>query len=344
MTNTSIHTKTSGRAFWVGVDIGGTKTAVVLSSGLPEVLSRIEFPTRPEGGSAQAIYQIEAAITHSLISNGIEPHEVKRIGVSCGSPLNRHAGIIQAPPNLTTWINVPICTILGSKFSVECGLENDANAGAIAEHRFGAGRGTNSMVFLTLGTGIGAGMILNGQLYHGASDLAGEIGHVRLSRKGPLGYGKSGSVEGWASGQGMALAALSILRDALNRGEETTLATDLEAGALTSRTIGNAARQGDAVAFRIVQKTGKRLGAALAILVDVINPERIVVGGMAVHLGDMLLKPARQVLKREALSKSAAACEVVPASLGENIGDFAALCVAMEIGMPPRLVLSHKTF
>jgi len=325
---------TKGRAFWIGVDIGGTKTAVVLSSGLPGVHSRVEFPTRPEQGPNQALRQIETAIAQIITSNSIGPQELRCIGVSCGSPLDRHTGVIQAPPNLPTWVDIPICKILEGRFAVECQLENDANAGAVAEHRFGAGRGTESMVFLTLGTGIGAGMILNGQIYHGASDLAGEIGHVRLTSKGPIGYGKIGSVEGWSSGQGMALTAVGTIRDALLRGQTTSLESHLEEGTLTSRNIGMAARLGDAIALRIVRQTGRRLGAALAILVDIVNPECIVVGGLAVHLGDILLTPARQVLEREALSASVSICDVVPASLGESIGDIAALCVAMEIGKP----------
>jgi glucokinase len=241
--------------------------------------------------------------------------------------LDRIAGIVQLPPNLPTWVDVPIKSILEKEFHVGCQLENDANAGAVAEHRFGAGRGCQNMVFLTMGTGLGAGIITDGRLYHGASDLAGEIGHVRLTRRGPIGHNKAGSVEGWASGGGLAQVALGNVELARKRGKKTLLAAYLERNkAITARDVGMAAQEGDALARQIIRSTGRRLGEALAILVDILNPERIVIGGLAMRLGETLLAPARAVVQREALA--AGVCQIVPAALGEQIGDIAALCVA----------------
>jgi glucokinase len=246
--------------------------------------------------------------------------------------LDRLSGTIQAPPNLATWIDVPITSILERAFNVPCRLENDANAGAVAEFRYGAGRGAQHMVFLTMGTGIGAGIIADGRLYRGAADLAGEIGHVRLTPSGPTGHNKAGSVEGWASGGGMAAVAQQEVPAAISRGETTLLADSLHTqGTLTARDITLAAQQGDPLAQRIIAGTGHRLGEALAILVDILNPERIVIGGMALRLGETLLAPARAALLREALTASAALCEIVPAALGEQIGDIAALCVAIGL-------------
>ena len=149
---------------------------------------------------------------------------IAAIGVSCGSPLDRVKGIVQAPPNLPTWVDVPICRLLGEAFHATCRLENDANAGAVAEHRFGAGMGTEHMVFLTLGTGLGAGIIAAGSLYLGANGDAGEIGHVRLSPTGPVGYHKAGSIEGWSSGGGIAQLAVRMLAQAEKRGRSSMLA------------------------------------------------------------------------------------------------------------------------
>jgi glucokinase len=252
------------------------------------------------------------------------------MGVSCGGPLDRIQGIVQSPPNLPTWDNVPIKAILEREFGAECQVENDANAGAVAEHRFGAGQGTQNMVFLTMGTGLGAGIIADGRLYHGTNDLAGEVGHIRLTRTGPVGHNKAGSAEGWASGGGMAqLAAQAVARAARNK-QKTALTELLQAGkALTARDVAMAAQRGDRVALGILQSTGRRLGAVLAILVDLLNPERIVIGGLAMRLGDLLLEPARAAMRREALAPAVACCEVVPAALDERIGDVAALCVAM---------------
>jgi glucokinase len=311
----------------VGVDIGGTKTAVLVSLGAPTVLDRIEFPTKPAKGPEPALRLIKAGIRDLIEKHRLKP---TTIGVSCGGPLDHIGGVIQAPPNLSTWVDVPIKAMLEDEFGVTCRLENDANAGAVAEHRFGAGRGCRNMVFLTMGTGLGAGIITDGKLYHGANDFAGEIGHVRLTRSGPVGYHKAGSVEGWASGGGMVQVARKTVEAAIRKREPTLLAAILRQGkTITARDVSLAARKGDAVAARILRSTGKRLGETLAILVDILNPERIVIGGLAMRLGDTVLGPAREVLLREALSYSTAVCQVVPAELDERIGDIAALCVAM---------------
>jgi glucokinase len=314
---------------WIGVDIGGTKTAVVISREPPAMLARIEFPTLPEQGPERAIVQIKRSIHEVLRTAGIDGAQVGDIGVSCGGPLDQRAGVIQAPPNLATWIDVPITAILREEFALDCRLENDADAGAVAEHRYGAGHGTRHMIFLTMGTGLGAGIIADGRLLRGAAGQAGEIGHVRLSADGPVGYHKAGSVEGWASGGGMALAAAKEVEMAVQRGEHTALAARL--GAMTAKDVAGAARDGDAVAARIVESTGGRLGEAMAILVDLLNPERIVIGGLAMRMGERLLGPARRAMEREALPGSARICQVVPASLGEAIGDVAAICVAMGL-------------
>jgi len=318
------------RANWlVGVDIGGTKTAVVVSQQPPEVAGRIEFATAQGRGPGHAIESIKAAIRELLSAQDTAPESIAGIGVSCGSPLDPVAGVIQSPPNLASWIDVPIVEILAREFSCRVSLENDANAGAMAEHRYGAGRGCQHMIFLTMGTGLGAGIIANGRLYRGASDSAGEIGHVRLTRTGPVGYRKAGSVEGWASGGGMAQVAERELEAARRRGQHSLL-IDRSEGSVTAHDVLRAAQAGDKLALRIIAICGRKLGETLAILVDVLNPERIVVGGLALRFGELVLGPARSRMRREALAHAAAACEVVPAALDERIGDVAALCLALE--------------
>jgi glucokinase len=318
------------RKVWAGVDIGGTKTAVVLSLTPPEILSRIEFATEPERGPKPAVARIKVSLHAMLAAQGLTPASLRAIGVSCGGPLDRNTGVVQAPPNLSTWIDVPIVDILAGEFACPTRLENDANAGALAEHRFGAGQGLHNIVFLTMGTGFGAGIVLNDRLYCGTTDSAGEIGHVRLTRTGPVGFHKAGSAEGWASGGGMAQIAASALRTARRTGRKTILLDDREAHSVTAREVGVAALAGDAVARRIVTTSGKKLGMALAILVDLLNPECIAIGGLAMRLGELILAPARAVLAKEALQPAVAACRVVPAMLGERIGDVAALCIAMD--------------
>lgn len=320
------------RKTWIGVDIGGTKTAVVLSSEPPAMLARIEFPTLPEQGPERAIELIKQSIRRLIDSAGLDRAGLGDIGVSCGGPLNQASGVIHAPPNLATWVDVPITSILSREFSLDCRLENDANAGAVAEHCFGAGRETRHMIFLTMGTGFGAGVIADGRLLTGARGQAGEIGHVRLTASGPVGYNKAGSVEGWVSGGGMAQFARMEVEAAISAGDTTALAGKLERdGVLTARDVADAAQHGDQLARQIIRDTGSRLGEALAILVDLFNPERIVIGGLAMRLGERLLGPARLGMEREALPASARICEIVPAALGEQIGDVAAICVAMGL-------------
>jgi glucokinase len=307
---------------FLGVDVGGTKTAVILSARPPESLGRMEFATSPELGPERALQLIVEAGRSLLAQHGLG---VQAIGVSCGSPLDRVKGVIQAPPNLPTWIDVDIRSFLARAFDAPCQVENDANAGAVAEHRFGAGVGADHMVFLTLGTGLGAGIIANGHLYLGANGDAGEIGHVRLSPTGPVGYHKAGSIEGWSSGGGIAQLAAQVLarpgRSSRLRAVEN----------VTARDVGMAAQAGDAVARSILRRSGERLGQTLAMLMDVLNPQRIVLGGLAWRMGEPFMAPMRRVMEREALPQTLRACEVVPAALGEKIGDVSAMCVAMGL-------------
>lgn len=314
---------------WMGVDIGGTKTAVVASADPPQILGRTEFATEPEKGPEPTVTAIIRAIHGLTATNG---GRIRGIGVSCGSPLDRVAGVIQTPPNLRTWIDVPITAILRNEFGVPCHLENDANAGAVAEFRFGAGRGSRNMLFITMGTGFGAGVITDGRLYHGTTDSAGEIGHVRLTPTGPVGYNKAGSAEGWASGGGIAQVAERMVAAAQKRGGDSELTQFLNNGTpLTARIVADAAKRGDRVARRILRTSAEKLGQALSICVDLFNPDRIVIGGIAMRLGDLVLEPARQVVRREALPHAAAACQITTAALGEQIGDIAAICVAMGL-------------
>lgn len=321
--------KNVSKRLLAGVDIGGTKTAVVLSSDPPHVLARRVFPTCPEKGPELAIGYILENFQGSLASLGIANKDVAAIGVACGGPLDPIRGLIQSPPNLTTWNDVAICSILEAEFGVPAFLENDANAGALAEASFGAGQGAKNLVFLTMGTGLGAGLILNGKLHRGSSHSAGEIGHVRLTAAGPSGYGKIGTAEGWASGAGMAQVARMHLERARELGQATLLARGTSA-AITAKDVADALNQGDEVASAIVIQVGEKLGETIAILVDVLNPECVIIGGLALRFGEALLAPAREAMKQEALLSSAESCRIVPAGLGEQIGDIAALCVAMQ--------------
>ncbi|MCX7030111.1 MAG: ROK family protein, partial [Spirochaetes bacterium] len=213
----------------VGVDIGGTKTAVVLgrlAGREPEILDRQAFPTEHGRGHGPVVDRICSTARAMLASRSIPPGELSGIGISCGGPLDSRKGLVLSPPNLPGWRQVPIVDLVSRALGAPARLQNDANACAVAEWRFGAGRGCRSMVFLTFGTGMGAGLILDGRLYEGPSDLAGEVGHIRLAEDGPEGYGKRGSFEGFCSGGGIARLARAEAERRLEVGEPAAFCPD----------------------------------------------------------------------------------------------------------------------
>ncbi len=297
----------------IGLDIGGTKTALVLGDDEGQVTLRRQFLTDPVGGFTGWLKQL-GALYHQVV---LEVDSPQAISVSIGGPLDIERGIIYSPPNLPGWDAVPLKATLEERFDLPVYVEHDGNAGAIAEWRFGAGRGTRNMVFLTMGTGLGAGFILDGRVYRGTTDLAGEVGHMRIAEDGPEAYGKRGSWEGYCAGPAFARLAQQMYP---YRWPELPATPEIASLALA----------GDEQALDVVRRVGTYLGRGLAVLADLLNPECVVIGSMAVRLGDLVLEPARQELAREALTAAAAACRVVPAALGESIGDIASLCAAIQ--------------
>jgi glucokinase len=310
----------------LGIDIGGTKTAVVAGQSDGNALSvtgRRSFATEPGSRPWRATIEEICREARRLQDEGRASSPLAAAGVSCGGPLDSRRGLLLSPPNLPGWDQVPIVPVLSDALGCPVFLQNDANAGALAEWRFGAGVGARSMVFLTFGTGMGAGLILDGRLYEGANDLAGE--------EGPLGYGKQGSFEGWCSGGGIAGLARSEARRRLAEGKLVSFCGDEKAlDAITTRDVGEAAEAGDPLARQILATSGRWLGRGLSLLIDVLNPQRIVIGGIYVRCRQFLQPAMAEEIAREALPGAAAACEVVPATLGEQIGDYAALSVAID--------------
>ena len=317
--------------FYIGYDIGGTKCAVSLArvkDGQVEITARRQFPT--EGAPLCVLKHMAELAEEMLTERNLAFRDVTRAGISCGGPLDSRRGIILSPPNLPGWDEIPAADFLWKKTGVETRLQNDANACAVAEWKFGAGRGCENMIFLTFGTGLGAGLILNNRLYAGASDMAGEVGHVRLAEDGPAGYGKNGSAEGFCSGGGIARTGVKAVRDALARGETPPLylAANRDFDAITARLIAELADKGDPLCRDIYASCGRRLGMLLSMLTDIVNPEVIVLGGVFMRSGHLIRPAMEQVIAEEALPHAARVCRVLPAGLGESIGDYAAVSVA----------------
>lgn len=316
----------------IGLDIGGTKCSVVYGvdngKGV-EVKDKIKFPTIDVDST---IGKLKDSVREIMSRNALAAENVWGIGVSCGGPLDSKRGIIMSPANLPGWDDVRIVDILENEFGVKSALQNDANACALAEWKYGAGMGCDNMVFLTFGTGMGAGLILDGELYSGENGNAGEVGHVRLSDFGPVGYGKSGSFEGFCSGGGIAQLAKSMARERIQRGVVPDL-VDAAGGIdnLTAKIVAEMAEKGDELSLEILKVTGRFLGKGLSVIIDILNPGKIVIGSVYARSGHLFSKYTQEVIAKEALSGAAEVCEVVPAALGESIGDVAALSVASNI-------------
>lgn len=316
--------------YLIGLDIGGTKCAVslgALSGGERlTILEKIKFPTEkrsPEAVLQQFLQQLEALMKkHALCCA-----QIAGIGVSCGGPLDSRRGVVLSPPNLPGWDEVHVTRFFTEHTGLPCWLQNDANACAVAEWKYGAGKGCENMVFLTFGTGLGAGVILNGHLYSGSTDNAGEIGHVRLTPDGPVGYRKAGSAEGWCSGGGLAQIGRYAVQEALRDGKEPLLwlRAERDEKNITAKLIGDLAEQeNDPLCLDIYRTCGERLGQALSILIDLLDPDLIVLGGIYMRSAALLRPHIERVIGQEALH----GCPIAAAGLGEQVGDYAALSIA----------------
>ena len=302
---------------FLGFDIGGTKCSFVIGNCEADILYKEVFPTS-EYSSPNLLMDKYC----SLVESVAEYAPFEAIGVSIGGPLDSKSGTILGPPNLPGWEHVEIKKYIEKKTSIPVFVQNDANACALAEWRFGAGKDTNNMIFLTFGTGIGAGLILDGRLYSGTNDMAGEVGHIRLAEDGPIGYGKAGSFEGFCSGGGIKNnAELKVATLGYNPFNQADL---------SAKAIFRLAESGNKVAKEIVDECAFYLGRGLSVLIDILNPECIVIGSIYVRDHALLDSLMFETIGREVLSLSRNVVKIVPAGLGERLGDIAALSVAIN--------------
>lgn len=312
-----------------GMDIGGTKCASILAEVTKEsvsFLNRTEFPTG--GGWKNVLERLAADLEKNAEKAGIPISDIAAVGISCGGPLDAERGLILSPPNLPGWDEVPVCAFFRSRWGIPARLMNDADACAVAEWKYGAGRGLSHVIFLTFGTGMGAGLILNGKLYEGACSSAGEIGHVRIGGDGPVGYGKRGSFEGYCSGSGIARLAHILSEERAQSGKPYPIGGKENPSA---KEIAEAARGGNEDAAEVYREAGRRLGTGLSILVDVLNPQMIVMGGVFMRSHDLLEDEMLRVMQRECLPHALEAVRIVPSELGERIGDYGAVVAGLDV-------------
>ncbi len=301
--------------YCIGFDIGGTKSAVSVG----EREESIRIAERYEILTASPEETFSALAPHA--KKFIETYGAQAIGISCGGPLDSKRGVIVSPPNLPLWHGFPIVQYVQNSYRLPCTLQNDANACAVAEWKYGAGKGTSDMIFFTFGTGLGAGLILGGRLYEGANGNAGEAGHIRLAARGPVGFGKAGSFEGFCSGGGISRLAYRFAK-------KRTAPSYMQREGVTAKELSEYAQAGDEFARGIFSYSGKMLGKGLSAIIDLLNPEVIVLGGVFMRSYALLEENMWREIKKEALSVSRSVCRIVPAALRENIGDYAAISVA----------------
>lgn len=305
----------------IGLDVGGTKTAVVEGTFDADILQRKEILTEAREPFDETFPGLVAIIEQTIASSIEGGRNVMALSVSIGGPMRIEEGVLIDPPHLPGWRDVRLKDRLIDRFpDLPVYVEHDGNAGALAEYHFGVGLSRPNLqhlIFLTFGTGLGAGLIVNGRILHGATDTAGEVGHLRLSPTGPIGFGKAGSWEGFASGRGLVELAAQMFPQRWKH--ETSI-----------REVVKAMLADEPDALAVAAEAGRWMGRGVALLVDTLNPQVIVIGTLAVVLGERILAPARRALAEEALPQAVAVCEVVPSALGKRIGDVASLMAVLK--------------
>jgi glucokinase len=309
--------------FIVGVDLGGTNIAAgaMPTDGTREIAMRMA-PTKAEEGSAAVVERIvtmiEDVIAQTRAETGAERSDFLGVGIGSPGPLDRLRGVVIVTPNLG-WRDFPLRDEVGSRVNLPASLDNDANCATLGEWWRGAARGGRNVVGLTIGTGIGGGLILDGRLYHGASDAAGEIGHTTIDSTGRrCKCGNYGCLEAYASGPAIAERA----REALDVDGSSILheLVDGDASRITAATVFEASKRGDQVALEVVRDTAHFLGVGISNLINIFNPDLVVVAGGVTQAGDLLFDPLRAEVRRRAFKPSVEACRIVPGALPLSAG------------------------
>jgi glucokinase len=313
----------------LAIDLGGTKIIAAIISDKGQVMAREYYLTLAEEGPQPVIGRVLSAIDHLLDSRNLDLSELHSISLAAAGAIDLDKGLVTLSPNLPGWYNIPLRDIVKDKHGVNTFLINDASAAALGEHQFGVGRGVNNLILLTLGTGIGGGVIINGKLYSGPCGSAGEIGHTTIDVNGPrCSCGNVGCLEMLASGTAIAQEAIRRI----SQGEKSSLTeiVDGKAGNITAEAVGAAAKNGDFLALEVISRAATYLGVGMVNLVNIFNPEMIIIGGGMAQMGDLLLDTARQVVEERALPLSAQAVRIVTAQLGDNAGVLGAAVFARQ--------------
>ncbi|MBQ6516669.1 ROK family protein [bacterium] len=301
----------------IGIDVGGTNIKIALVNNEGNIVYSNSIPTRAEMGYEYTVNSMKQAIADLLKESKVPQSEIKGIGFGFPGQIDYQKGIVRHAPNIPGWVNVPIAEIMEKEYGIPTKVDNDVRCATLGELNFGAGIGCQNLVCITVGTGIGSGLVANGQLIRGASNAAGEIGHIKLSmHDGPLcGCGDRGCFEAFASGPSIVALAEQYIQ-----GGKSTKYREMANPDITPYIVSEAAKQGDPVAAKIFNIIGEYIGFGLASVVNLLNPEKIIIGGGVADAGDILFNPIRETILKRTLPISGSAVEIVPAQLGNTAG------------------------
>ncbi len=313
----------------IGIDLGASHMSLLIANVAAEVLYEQEIPSNIAEGPQPILDQMDHLVQESLRHSGLPWESILAIGVGVPGPIDTVSGTVISPPIMPGWDRYPIRKTLETRWGRPVSLNNDAELGAIGEWAFGAGRGERFLAYIKAGTGIGAGLLLDGKIYHGATGSAGEIGHITIDENGPqCSCGNYGCVEAYAGGKAIARAA----REAIQKGIRTQLSS-LPLETITAKDVAEAARRGDLLAQQIIAQAGEHLGIAIAGLVNLFNPTAVVIGGGVAQIGDLYLEPVRHTVQKRSLPASARMVRITTALLGRRSSAMGAVVQAISLAL-----------
>lgn len=314
----------------VGVDLGATHMTVLLSDFSAQVLADVEIPININDGPEKILPRVQEVVHQILRETGSEMSEIRAAGIGVPGPIVISAGTVGNPPIMRGWDGYPIVNHFSSFFGCPISLNNDAELGALGEWAYGAGRGERNLAYVKVGTGIGSGLLLNGQIYRGATGSAGEIGHITLEENGPLcSCGNRGCLEALAGGRAISQRAA----EAVLSGQRTLLSAVTPPQMIQTRDVIQAARSGDLLAQTILADAGSHLGTAIASLVNLFNPSMVIVGGSVSQIGDLYLEPVRRTVQRRSLAAASRTVRITTALLGRRASGMGAVVQAMSLAL-----------
>lgn len=304
----------------IGIDVGGTNVKIALVDDNGKIIYSNSVPTYAKMGYEYTVNNIKQAIKDLMKETNTTPSDIEGIGFDFPGQVDCKTGVVKLAPNIPGWVNVPIAQMIEDEFHIPTRIDNDVRCAALGELKFGAGRGCENFICITVGTGIGSGIVINGKVVRGSTNAAGELGHIKLQMNGgPIcGCGDTGCLEAFASGP----AIVAMAQEYIKGGKSTKFRemAAAEGGEITPYMVAKAAEEGDPVAKRIFEIVGEYIGIGLTSVINLLNPERVIIGGGVAESGELLLGPIRKTIKERAMVVAGNAVEIVPAQLGNSAG------------------------